>query len=233
VSQKKDRRGVTSPSQLLSNPSSCVTVAHGASTWNDSKGKRLFDLFLAAPLLVLATPVMLAVAFVIKLTSTGPIFYRQWRVGQKGREFQLIKFRTMTHAWQPGPGVTRAGDPRITAAGRVLRRWKLDELPQLLNVIRGEMSFVGPRPDVAEYLATLDAEQQKVLCLRPGITGLATLLYRDEEQVLASVPSSQLKCFYCTQVLPEKVRIDLDYARRAGFLSDLAIVFRTVKAILA
>jgi lipopolysaccharide/colanic/teichoic acid biosynthesis glycosyltransferase len=222
---------MTSPSRLLSDPR-CVTVAPGASMWNQSKAKRVFDLFLAAVLLVLVSPVMLAVAFVVKLTSWGPIFYRQWRVGQEGREFQLIKFRTMTHAGQPGPSVTRAGDPRITAAGRVLRKWKLDELPQLLNVIRGEMSFVGPRPDVAEYLESLNGEQQKILCLRPGITGLASLHYHDEEQVLSRVPETQLKSFYCTQVLPEKVRIDLDYARRAGFLSDLAILLRTARVVL-
>ena len=182
---------MTSPSRLLSNPG-CVTVVHGTSVWNQSRGKRLFDLFLAAALLVLVTPLMLAVAFVVKLTSRGPIFYRQWRVGQEGREFQLIKFRTMRHARQPGPSVTRAGDPRITAAGRVLRKWKLDELPQLFNIIRGEMSFVGPRPDVAEYLASLNGEQRKILCLRPGITGLATLHYHDEEQLLSSVPGAQL-----------------------------------------
>jgi len=222
---------MTSPSRLLSNPG-CVTVVCGASMWNQSKAKRLFDLFLAAALLVLASPVMLAVALVVKLTSRGPVFYRQWRVGQERREFQLIKFRTMRDGRQPGPSVTRAGDPRITAAGRVLRKWKLDELPQLFNVIRGEMSFVGPRPDVAEYLESLSGEQQKILCLRPGITGLATLHYHDEEQLLSSVPDAQLKYFYCTQVLPEKVRIDLDYARSAGFLSDLAILFRTARVIL-
>lgn len=220
-----------SPSRLLPNPG-CVTVAQGVSMWNQSKAKRLFDLFLAAVLLVLVSPVMLAVAFVVKLTSWGPIFYRQWRVGQARREFQLIKFRTMMHAGQPGPSVTRAGDSRITAAGRVLRKWKLDELPQLLNVIRGEMSFVGPRPDVAEYLESLNGEQQKILCLRPGITGLASLHYHDEEQLLSSVPDTELKSFYCTQVLPEKVRIDLNYARSAGFLSDLAILLRTVRVIL-
>ncbi len=219
------------PPGLLSD-AGCVTMVVGTSVWNQSKGKRLFDLFLAAVLLILASPAMLAVALIVRLTSTGPIFYRQWRVGKEGREFRLIKFRTMTHAGQRGPSVTCAGDRRITAAGRVLRKWKLDELPQLLNVLRGEMSFVGPRPDVAEYLTSLSREEQKILCLRPGITGSATLHYRNEEQLLTNVPSSQLKYVYCTQVLPEKVRIDLDYARSAGFLSDLAILLRTVRVIL-
>jgi lipopolysaccharide/colanic/teichoic acid biosynthesis glycosyltransferase len=222
---------MTSPIQLMSNEGS-VTVARGVSMWNESKGKRLFDLFLAAVLLVLVSPVMLAVALVVKLTSKGPVFYRQWRVGKEGHEFQLIKFRTMAYERQPGPRVTRAGDPRITGAGRVLRQWKLDELPQLLNVVRGDMSFVGPRPDVAEYLTFLDSELRKILDLRPGLTGAATLCYRHEEKLLSQVPEAELQKFYCTQVLPEKVRIDLDYARKAGLMSDLVLLLRTFRVIL-
>lgn len=203
------------------------------SGWNQSKGKRLFDLLFAAVLLILVSPAMLIVALLVKTSSRGPALYRQWRVGKHGRQFQLIKFRTMGHAsQQAGPSVTRAGDPRITAAGRVLRKWKLDELPQLLNVIRGEMSFVGPRPDVAEYITSLNREQQKILQLRPGLTGAATLHYRNEERLLSSVPVAELKRFYCSNVLPEKVRLDLEYARSAGFLSDLGILLQTAGAIL-
>src|ERR1700693_466728 len=224
---------MTPPSPMLSAASCPGGIEIEVSGWNQSKGKRLFDLLFAAVLLILVSPAMLIVALLVKTSSRGPALYRQWRVGKHGRQFQLIKFRTMGHAsQQAGPSVTRAGDPRITAAGRVLRKWKLDELPQLLNVIRGEMSFVGPRPDVAEYITSLNGEQQKILCLRPGITGLASLHYHDEEQLLSRVPETQLKSFYCTQVLPEKVRIDLDYARRAGFLSDLAILLRTARVVL-
>jgi lipopolysaccharide/colanic/teichoic acid biosynthesis glycosyltransferase len=129
------------------------------------------------------------------------------------------------------PCVTASGDRRITAAGRVLRRWKLDELPQLINVVRGEMSFVGPRPDVAEYIATLQADQREVLALRPGLTGLATLRYRHEEQLLSEAPAGELKDFYCSRVLPDKVRIDLDYSRRASLCADLGILTRTLTAI--
>jgi lipopolysaccharide/colanic/teichoic acid biosynthesis glycosyltransferase len=222
---------MTSTTGLLFDAGS-MKMQPGVSTWNCSRGKRLFDLLLATVCMVPASPVMLAVALVVKLTSQGPIFFRQRRVGKEGREFQLIKFRTMVNKGEVGPRVTRAGDPRITAAGRVLRRWKLDELPQLLNVIRGEMSFVGPRPDIAEYLASLDSEHRKVLELWPGLTGAATLQYRNEEELLSQVPASELQQFYCTQVLPEKVRIDLQYAEKAGLMSDLGVLLQTVTAVL-
>lgn len=209
-------------------------VAGGVSLWNQSNGKRLFDLYLAIVLLTLSLPVMLVVAFTVRLTSRGPVLYRQWRVGRDGREFQLLKFRTMIHAPdQQGPSITRAKDPRITRIGRVLRKWKLDELPQLFNVTRGDMSFVGPRPDVSKYLAYLNEAQKQILYLRPGLTGSATLRYRNEEQLLTQVPVGDLEDFYCTQILPEKVRFDLDYARKAGFISDLGILLRTFRVILS
>lgn len=205
----------------------------GFSPWNQSTGKRLFDLLLAVVLLTLSSPVLPVVAIAILVSSKGPIFYRQWRAGRGGKEFQLFKFRTMAHApQQVGPSVTRAGDPRITAVGRLLRRWKLDELPQLLNVIRGEMSLVGPRPDVPQYLASLNPAQRQILCLRPGLTGLATLHYANEEQLLSKIPRERLEYFYCNEVLPEKVRIDLEYAQTAGFLTDLTILFLTARTIL-
>jgi lipopolysaccharide/colanic/teichoic acid biosynthesis glycosyltransferase len=218
-------------SELLS---SSANTEQQLSTWNHSPGKRVFDLLLAGILLSLFSPLMLVVAAIVKLTSKGPVFYRQYRVSENGNQFQLIKFRTMEHEGQPrGPNVTSAGDPRITTSGRILRKWKLDELPQLINVLRGEMSFVGPRPDVSEYLAFLNPEQQRVLCLRPGMTGSATLYYRNEEHLLSKIPASQLKHFYCTQLLTEKVRMDLAYAENASFISDITILLQTAKAILA
>ena len=224
---------MTHPSPMLSAASCPSGIEIEVSGWNQSKGKRLFDLLFAAVMLILVSPAMLVVAFLVRISSRGPVLYRQQRVGKDGREFQLIKFRTMGHASERGgASVTRAGDPRITPVGRVLRKWKLDELPQLLNVIRGEMSFVGPRPDVAEYITALNREQQKILQVRPGLTGAATLHYRNEEQLLSSVPVAELKRFYCSEVLPQKVRLDLEYARRAGFLSDLRILLRTAGTIL-
>jgi lipopolysaccharide/colanic/teichoic acid biosynthesis glycosyltransferase len=140
----------------------------------------------------------------------------------------------MTHApEQKGPSVTRAGDPRVTTIGRVLRKWKVDELPQLMNVICGEMSFVGPRPDVPEFIAELSLKQRRILYVSPGITGSATLQYRNEEELLSTVPREELKRFYCNDVLPDKIRIDLEYAQKSRFLSDVAILIRTVGVILA
>jgi len=202
------------------------------SGWNHSKGKRILDLFLASVSLVLALPLIALVALVIRITSPGPVFFRQIRSGIRGRAFQLIKFRTMR--WEPhdtGPRVTRTGDSRITGTGRVLRKWKFDELPQLWNVLRGDMSFVGPRPDVPEYLATLSEGQAAILSLRPGLTGQATLQYRHEERLLSFVNGEDLKSYYCSRILPQKVKLDLDYARKAGLASDVVILLRTFCAI--
>lgn len=199
--------------------------------WNYSWGKRLFDLALAAVLLVLLSPLLLALAILVALESGGPVFFRQQRAGKNGRLFNLIKFRTMVHDVKDnGPRITRSGDARVTRLGKVLRKWKLDELPQLFNVIRGDMSVVGPRPDLPEFLAELTPPQNQILRLRPGITGMASICYRHEEELLSQVKPEELRRFYCTQVLPAKARIDLDYARQAGFLRDLGVLFGTLRA---
>lgn len=202
--------------------------------WNCSLGKRVFDLCVAVPALLLASPVMLLAAAVVKIASPGPILFRQDRVGQNGRIFQVLKFRTMVHGRQnAGPGVTQQGDPRIFPAGRWLRKWKVDELPQFFNVVRGDMSVVGPRPDLPRYMESLGPEQREILILRPGITSSATLQFRHEEDLLAAVPAQELPQYYVSRILPEKIRIDLDYARGAGLLSDLKLVWRTAARILS
>jgi lipopolysaccharide/colanic/teichoic acid biosynthesis glycosyltransferase len=173
---------------------------------------------------------MAVAAILVRFASGKPILFRHRRVGKNGTQFMLLKFRTMSNSMM-GANVTRAGDPRVTLIGKILRKWKIDELPQLVNVLRGEMSLVGPRPDVVEYLETLNPAQKKILKLRPGITGAATLCYRNEEQLLSTVEPKNLKSFYCTQVLPEKVRIDLSYAQRASFAGDVAILWRTLFAV--
>lgn len=203
------------------------------TAWNRSALKRGFDLALASILLVLTSPVLLAVAVFVKLTSEGPILFRHCRMGKQGRTFELLKFRTMTSGSNKAElQLTRAGDARIVPAARVLRKWKLDELPQLYNVVRGDMSLVGPRPDVSHYFANLNEIQRHILTLRPGITGAASLHYRNEEQLLATVPTDQLEQFYCTQLFPHKIRLDLDYACRASFWSDLGMLLRTALAVL-
>ncbi len=200
----------------------------GLSGWNFSLGKRAFDVVAAMGALTLTLPLMAIVAAAIKGSTRGPVLFRQQRVGRNGTLFEILKFRTMYDRKQnPGLGITRGGDSRITPLGRFLRKSKLDELPQLFNVLRGEMSLVGPRPDLPEYCSTLSAEQRLIFKLQPGVTGWATLRFRDEEELLASVPEEQLASYYVDTVFPEKVRLALEYAKRATFWSDLGIVLRT------
>jgi lipopolysaccharide/colanic/teichoic acid biosynthesis glycosyltransferase len=199
--------------------------------WCNSGGKRIFDLVCGVPVLVVALPVMLIIALAIKLTSRGPVLFRQRRVGRDGREFEILKFRTMYHGAN-GLGITARGDSRITALGRVLRKSKLDELPQLFNVISGEMGLVGPRPDLAEFISELPLSLRQVLVLRPGLTGWATLHFRHEEELLAQIPPRSLRDYYAKTLLPKKVRLDLEYAGKASFLVDATILLRTVLAII-
>jgi lipopolysaccharide/colanic/teichoic acid biosynthesis glycosyltransferase len=198
------------------------------SSWSLSFGKRLTDCMVAIAGLILVSPIIVTIAALILITSGKPIFFRQWRLGRDGQKFQLLKFRTMkVSAPATGPRVTRTGDGRITPTGRWLRKWKLDELPQLLNVIRGDMTLVGPRPDLEEFWALASVEDQAVLALTPGITGAASLAFCDEERLLAAVAPDHLIGFYVEELLPQKARLDLDYARRATFRGDCGILLRT------
>lgn len=199
------------------------------SSWSISMGKRLFDMTMSAMGLVLMSPVMMLIALAIKSTSAGPVLYRQVRVGRDGTGFELLKFRTMRAA--TGPSLTRKGDHRITGVGRVLRRMKLDELPQLLNVVVGDMTLVGPRPDLPQFWSTLAERYRAIGQLRPGITGCASLKFSDEENLLASIPEQQLNEYYISSHLPLKVQIDLDYAKHATFLSDLRVIWATVTGL--
>lgn len=191
--------------------------------------KRLFDLTASVIGILLLAPVYLVIALLIRLTSAGPIFYYARRVGQGGKHFTLYKFRTMVvNADQQGPGITRARDPRITKVGRFLRHTKLDELPQLFNIIRGDMSFVGPRPEDPRYVALYTPEQQKVLAVKPGITSLASVQYRHEEELLSG---DNWEDQYIHDVLIKKLQIDLEYIGRASLLTDLKIILRTLAVV--
>jgi len=208
-----------------------ITAADPISPWCVSKHKRLFDLITGCGLLALASPAMLVTGLLVRVSSRGPILFRQLRVGQGGKNFSLLKFRTMVDKRsESGLTVTQRGDPRVTPVGRFLRKFKLDELPQLWNVVRGEMSLVGPRPDVPEHYRLLMPRYQQVLQLRPGVTGAATLQFRNEEELLAWVPQAELLSFYTSTLLPQKIEIDLEYARQATFGTDLMILFRTVSS---
>jgi lipopolysaccharide/colanic/teichoic acid biosynthesis glycosyltransferase len=191
---------------------------------------RVLDIVASFWGLVLLSPVFLLVALLIRLDSPGPILFRSRRVGRDGRLFHLLKFRTMVPgAAQSGPGITAAGDSRITALGRLLRRTKLDELPQLVNVLRGEMSLVGPRPEDPRYVALYTPEQRRVLTARPGMTSPASLAYRHEEQLLVGPGWESV---YVQKVMPHKLQLELDYLARRTMLSDLGLILRTLLAVL-
>lgn len=195
--------------------------------------KRLFDLLLSSlGLAVLALPLAL-VALAIKLDSPGPVFYRQVRVGLRGREFRIHKFRTMAHnPTDRGPQLTVGADTRITRVGAVLRRTKVDELAQLFDVLEGTMSLVGPRPEVPRYVALYPAElREKVLSVRPGITDFASIEYRDENTLLAQ--SRDPERTYREVILPTKLALQARYVDRAGLGTDLVLIGRTVWAIIA
>lgn len=190
--------------------------------------KRGLDLLLAAAGLLVLGPLLAAVAVTVKVTSQGPIFFRQERVGQMGRPFRIVKFRTMT-AGAAGPAVTRRGDPRITPLGVLLRRTKIDELPQLYNVLVGHMSLVGPRPEVRKYVERFPAEYSRILTVRPGITDFAALEYRDEESLLAA--SSSPEATYLETVLPAKLALYRRYLDERSLRTDLALIVRTLAAL--
>jgi lipopolysaccharide/colanic/teichoic acid biosynthesis glycosyltransferase len=211
-----------------------VALQQPASTWCGSKSKRVLDIILATFALTVTAPLMLLVAIVIRATSRGPVLFRQWRSGLNGHRFQLFKFRTMQMmAAESGPGVTRAGDARITPLGRWLREWKLDELPQLINVLRGEMSIVGPRPDLEEFWRQVTEVERQVLAVKPGLTGAATLAFSNEQELLANIPDSDLAIFYVRNLLPHKARLDCEYAAQANFLSDCRVLVKTVARIFS
>lgn len=191
--------------------------------------KRAFDLLLSALGLLLLAPVLLLIALWVKLDSPGPVFFRQERVGRFGRPFFIHKFRTM-RVDNAGLQITVGVDPRITRAGRVLRAAKLDELPQLWDVLRGAMSLVGPRPEVPRYVALYTPEQRKVLDVRPGITGMASIDYIDENEILAR--SSDPERTYIEDILPAKLALDLRYVQERSLALDLRILLITVRRVL-
>jgi lipopolysaccharide/colanic/teichoic acid biosynthesis glycosyltransferase len=189
--------------------------------------KRLYDVSFAGCGLILLSPLFLVIAALVKFADGGPIFYRQVRVGQGGRSFPIWKFRTMIpNADQTGPLVTSEGDARITGIGRMLRRTKLDELPQLWNVLRGDMSLVGPRPEVPRYVQQYTPEQREILRCKPGITDLASLCFREEEALLGN--TVRLENFYLQHCIPRKLRLNWEYAARANLLTDTWIILRTL-----
>lgn len=200
-----------------------------ASPWCGSRRKRIFDIVVATVALLVAAPLMLLIALAVRSTSSGPVVFRQRRCGLNARPFELLKFRTMCHVanTESGPRLTRSGDRRITPVGKWLRKWKLDELPQLINVLRGEMSIVGPRPDLEQFWREVTDVERRALAVKPGLTGAATLASTNEEELLARVPQAELLGFYLRDLLPHKARLDCQYAAQANFLSDCRVLLKT------
>ena len=195
-------------------------------------GKRAFDLCMALGALLVLSPLLAAAAIWIKSDSPGPVLFRQQRVGRHGRPFAILKFRTMRHeAAGEGSKITIGTDPRITRAGAFLRRYKIDEFPQFINVLRGEMSVVGPRPEVPHYVALYtSAQRETALSVRPGITDSASLVFKDEAALLAEVDDPE--AFYVTVVMPAKLEHAANYVATHSLLGDIKIVWRTAREII-
>jgi lipopolysaccharide/colanic/teichoic acid biosynthesis glycosyltransferase len=193
--------------------------------------RRLIDLVAATAGLLIVSPLFALIAIAVKIDDGGPVFYRQERVGRGGQPFRMWKFRTMVKdADKQGPLLTVGRDRRVTRVGATLRKTKLDELPQLFNVITGEMTFVGPRPEVQRYVDLYTPEQRRVLALVPGITDEASIKHRHESEVLGR--SEDPERTYVEEIMPEKIRINLEYAEHSTVASDLRVIMRTVTKIL-
>jgi lipopolysaccharide/colanic/teichoic acid biosynthesis glycosyltransferase len=193
--------------------------------------KRLFDIFVSGIGLICLSPLLLIVAIWIKLDSPGPVFYRQVRVGRYNKDFRIFKFRSMRIGSDKGSLVTIGGrDPRITRSGYFIRKFKIDELPQLINVLIGDMSLVGPRPEVRHYVNYWTPEQMHVLDVRPGITDPASIKYRNENELLEKAEDPEK--YYIEVIMQEKIKLYLEYAEKSSFWYDLKIIFHTFWVIV-
>ena len=193
--------------------------------------KRLWDILLSGVGLIMLSPLLIVVAIWIKLDSAGPVFYRQVRVGRHNKDFRIYKFRSMYVDSDKRGLITIGGhDPRVTRAGYYIRKAKIDELPQLINVFLGDMSFVGPRPEVRKYVDMYTAEQRHVLDIRPGITDAASIKYRNENEILEKQADPEQ--YYIDVIMQDKLRINLDYVAHHSLLGDLKLIFNTFVAIV-
>lgn len=194
-------------------------------------GKRIFDLILSIPSLIILSPVYLLSAILIKLDTRGPVLFSQDRVGRNGKPFRLYKFRTMVKdAANIGPPVTTADDPRITKTGRLLRKFKVDEMLQVINIVKGDMSVIGPRPEIKKYVDMFKEDYEQVLRIKPGMTDYALIAFRNEEDILSRF--HDVEEGYVKEVLPEKIRLYKEYMAEMNLLTDIRIFFGTIWEIL-
>jgi lipopolysaccharide/colanic/teichoic acid biosynthesis glycosyltransferase len=189
--------------------------------------KRIFDFICSTLGLIILSPILIAIVIKIKTDSDGPVFFKQIRVGEKKKEFEILKFRTMVvDAEKLGRQITVGNDSRITKVGGFLRKYKLDELPQLINVFKGDMSLVGPRPEVPRYVELYNEEQRKVLEVKPGITDLASIRYRDENDLLGEAENPD--DLYINTIMPDKLSLNLEYINKNNVFFDIYIILKTI-----
>lgn len=197
--------------------------------------KRIFDIIFSLLLLILLLPILVLLAIAIKIDSKGPVFYRQERITKNGKSFRIFKFRTMVqNADKIGSLVTVGNDSRITRIGKVIRKIRLDELPQLINILKGEMSFVGTRPEVKKYVEKYTDEMMATLLMPAGVTSYASIMYKDEDEVISNLQKSgkTVDEIYIKDVLPEKMKYNLEYIRKFSFGYDIRLCFKTVIGVL-
>jgi len=193
--------------------------------------KRTFDLMLSILTLIFLLPLFAVVGLVIKLETSGPIFYRQKRIGKQFKPFFILKFRTMIQdADKKGLHITTGGDVRVTRVGRILRKSKIDELPQIINILKGEMSFVGPRPEVEKYVSIYKKDYEYILSVKPGITDISSITFRDEESVLRDQANPEE--YYKMILLPKKIEFAKAYIKKSSLIFDLVIISKTLKRII-
>ena len=193
--------------------------------------KRIIDLIFGGLGLIILSPFFIFIAIGIKLDSRGPVFFKQWRVGKNDKDFLLWKFRTMVSNAQKGGLITVGGrDARVTAIGYYLRKFKLDEVPQLINVAKGDMALVGPRPEVRYYVNLYNADQRTILAVKPGLTDFASLKFADENELLENVKDPE--SYYSNEILPEKIELGHYYIRKMSVKTDFKIMFRTLLSLV-
>jgi lipopolysaccharide/colanic/teichoic acid biosynthesis glycosyltransferase len=189
--------------------------------------KRVFDIFFSLIGLLISLPLFAVVGILIKIDSTGPVFFRQERIGRNFERFAIFKFRTMVlDAEKKGLSITSNTDERVTRVGKILRKLKMDELPQLINVLRGDMSLVGPRPEVERYVELYKKDYREILKVRPGITDVSSILYRDEEGVLGD--QADPESYYVRVVLPQKIKLSQEYLKKSSFSHDVKLILKTL-----
>lgn len=213
-----NQAGARQPYRIVTPPSAATMAC-----------KRAFDILCSFLGLTVLSPVLLVVSVLVAVTSPGGVFFRQERIGKDGRPFRIFKFRSMRKD-NAGLKITTGNDSRITPVGRFLRKSKIDELPQLINVLVGDMSFVGPRPEVADYVNLYTPYQRQVLLVRPGITGLASIRFRNENDLLTA--SDDPNRTYVEQIMPRKIDLDLEYIPRASVFYDIKLIFQTFAVVI-